>query len=445
MRAGRPAAVLRVLPAFEGAREVVPRAVPHRRRDVRLLDAAADLLEELLLERRRCGRARQPCTRSRPRGSRAPRVVAVPQPEPRVDAVSPCAVSSTGRAGAMGGARESGIRRSLPSRNFVVRETAREPRSTTGTLLGDVGCPSHRPVARFAVGDPDRGHRSRDPCRRVRRRTAWSPRSSRKRRPGQVLMFAWMNEGRCAGRSRPAAPGSGAGAARSTGARARPRATGSTSARRLLRLRHGRAALRRRAGGPGRLPHRGAELLLPGLRRRRRARSRVSLPTVKPSLDEFRALAREYTVVPVWREVLADLETPVSAFVKLVGDREGFLLESVEHGEHWGRFSFIGRDPALTLVVRGNQVETSARSRRTYPSTAVRWRPSKRCSPGTARRAWRTCRRFTAASSGISATTSCGGRAPSRRARRTRSAGPTRCSRSPVTSPRSTTTANGCT
>jgi anthranilate synthase component 1 len=83
----------------------------------------------------------------------------------------------------------------------------------------------------------------------------------------------------------------------------------------------------------------------------------VSPGPVKPSLDEFRALAREHTVVPVWREILADLETPVSAFVKLVGDGEGFLLESVEHGEHWGRFSFIGRDPALTLVVRGRHVE----------------------------------------------------------------------------------------
>jgi anthranilate synthase component 1 len=76
-----------------------------------------------------------------------------------------------------------------------------------------------------------------------------------------------------------------------------------------------------------------------------------------PTRDEFIALARDYTVVPVWREVLADLETPVSAFAKLVGDRDGFLLESVEHGEHWGRFSFIGRDPALTLVAHGRQVE----------------------------------------------------------------------------------------
>src|SRR3984893_19205054 len=78
---------------------------------------------------------------------------------------------------------------------------------------------------------------------------------------------------------------------------------------------------------------------------------------VSPSFETFVDQARDYTVVPVWREVLADLETPVSAFAKLVGDREGFLLESVEHGEHWGRFSFIGRDPALTLVARGQQVE----------------------------------------------------------------------------------------
>jgi anthranilate synthase component 1 len=82
---------------------------------------------------------------------------------------------------------------------------------------------------------------------------------------------------------------------------------------------------------------------------------------VRPSRDEFRALARDHTVVPVWREVLADLETPVSAFVKLVGadanGAPGFLLESVERAERWGRFSFLGRDPACTLVVRGRNVE----------------------------------------------------------------------------------------
>ena len=61
---------------------------------------------------------------------------------------------------------------------------------------------------------------------------------------------------------------------------------------------------------------------------------------------------RDHTVVPVWRELLADLETPVAAFAELVGDEPGFLLESVEHGERWSRFSFVGRDPAATLVAR---------------------------------------------------------------------------------------------
>jgi anthranilate synthase component 1 len=84
----------------------------------------------------------------------------------------------------------------------------------------------------------------------------------------------------------------------------------------------------------------------------------VSAPsTVRPSLETFRELAREHAVVPVWREVLADLETPLSAYVKLVGEREGFLLESVEHAERWGRFSFLGRDPARTFVTRGRTVE----------------------------------------------------------------------------------------
>ena len=73
---------------------------------------------------------------------------------------------------------------------------------------------------------------------------------------------------------------------------------------------------------------------------------------VTPTRDEFVALAREHTVVPVWTQILADLETPVAAFVKLVGDDDGFLLESVEHGERWSRYSFVGRRPRGTLTLR---------------------------------------------------------------------------------------------
>ena len=79
-----------------------------------------------------------------------------------------------------------------------------------------------------------------------------------------------------------------------------------------------------------------------------------------PSREEFERLASEYPVVPVWREVIADLETPVSAFSKLAGSiaksRHAFLLESVEGGERWGRYSFIGVDPFLVMVCRDGVV-----------------------------------------------------------------------------------------
>ena len=77
---------------------------------------------------------------------------------------------------------------------------------------------------------------------------------------------------------------------------------------------------------------------------------------MRPSREEFRELAREHTVVPVWAEVLADLETPVSAYLKLVGDGDGFLLESVEHGERWSRYSFVGHDPVATLEMRNGLI-----------------------------------------------------------------------------------------
>ncbi len=76
---------------------------------------------------------------------------------------------------------------------------------------------------------------------------------------------------------------------------------------------------------------------------------------IHPTRDEFRALAREYTIIPVWRELLADLSTPVAAFGRLTRDDEpGFLLESVEHGERWSRWSFVGRRPAATLISRAD-------------------------------------------------------------------------------------------
>ena len=77
---------------------------------------------------------------------------------------------------------------------------------------------------------------------------------------------------------------------------------------------------------------------------------------IQPDRATFRQLADTYSVVPVWTEVLADVETPVSAYLKLVGDEPGFLLESVEHGERWSRYSFVGRNAQRTLVLRDGVV-----------------------------------------------------------------------------------------
>ena len=78
--------------------------------------------------------------------------------------------------------------------------------------------------------------------------------------------------------------------------------------------------------------------------------------TPQPSRDDFRALAARHRVVPVWRELIADLATPVSEFLRLVDDKPGFLLESVER-ERWSRFSFIGRAPQATLVLRDGRLD----------------------------------------------------------------------------------------
>ena len=78
-----------------------------------------------------------------------------------------------------------------------------------------------------------------------------------------------------------------------------------------------------------------------------------ALAATTTTLDEFRALAAEHRVVPVTRKVLADSETPLSAYRKLAGDRPGtFLLESAENGRSWSRWSFIGAGAPSALTVR---------------------------------------------------------------------------------------------
>src|ERR1700731_3754470 len=74
------------------------------------------------------------------------------------------------------------------------------------------------------------------------------------------------------------------------------------------------------------------------------------------SFEEFKDLGRRGTFVPVCKESVADLLTPVSAFLKIAEDADyAFLLESVEGGEHVGRYSFLGKDPFLILRARAGR------------------------------------------------------------------------------------------
>ncbi|MGD9762952.1 MAG: anthranilate synthase component I [Candidatus Binatia bacterium] len=71
-----------------------------------------------------------------------------------------------------------------------------------------------------------------------------------------------------------------------------------------------------------------------------------------PDFDSFAELADHGNLVPVYREVLADLDTPVSAFLKLDDGGDAFLLESVEGGEKWGRYSFLGTAPERVIFCK---------------------------------------------------------------------------------------------
>jgi anthranilate synthase component 1 len=87
------------------------------------------------------------------------------------------------------------------------------------------------------------------------------------------------------------------------------------------------------------------------------ARSAQPSKSALPSAHDFVKLSRQHTLVPVYRTLTADLETPVSAFLRVAQEEpEAFLLESVEGGEHVGRYTFIGIEPYKKIVSRGRSI-----------------------------------------------------------------------------------------
>ena len=94
-----------------------------------------------------------------------------------------------------------------------------------------------------------------------------------------------------------------------------------------------------------------------------------SPPMYSPALEEFQQLAAKGNLIPVSRRLLADFETPLSAYRKIRGQGESFLFESVEGGEHLGRYSFVGCNPRAVIRQIGARVEVLENGRVVHQST----------------------------------------------------------------------------
>jgi len=78
---------------------------------------------------------------------------------------------------------------------------------------------------------------------------------------------------------------------------------------------------------------------------------------IKPDFNQFDKLSRQGHVAPLFMEIQGDLDTPLSAFMKIDGPAASFLLESVEGGERWARYSLLGADPRLIVRCKGSRAE----------------------------------------------------------------------------------------
>ena len=77
----------------------------------------------------------------------------------------------------------------------------------------------------------------------------------------------------------------------------------------------------------------------------------------KPSFSDFQQMAKQGNLIPVFQELLADIETPVSTYLKVKDSSFSYLLESADGGSRWGRYSFIGYKPFISTLSREDMVE----------------------------------------------------------------------------------------
>ena len=135
---------------------------------------------------------------------------------------------------------------------------------------------------------------------------------------------------------------------------------------------------------------------------------------IEPAAEAFAARYAAGEPQVVWTTLVADLETPVSAYLKIAGSRPAmsFLLESVEGGAVRGRYSIIGLEPDLVLRVTGDRAEINRRAQADRPLLRrLRMRRLRRCAAFSTRAVSRSrtaCRQWPPVYSAISVTTWCG-------------------------------------
>ena len=79
---------------------------------------------------------------------------------------------------------------------------------------------------------------------------------------------------------------------------------------------------------------------------------------IRPECEQILSLAKDYPIVPVCREIYADMMTPISMLLRLSAiSQRYYLLESVEGGEKWGRYSFLGYDPVMRVCCKDGKVK----------------------------------------------------------------------------------------
>lgn len=114
-----------------------------------------------------------------------------------------------------------------------------------------------------------------------------------------------------------------------------------------------------------------------------------SISNVVPSFEDFSKLARQFNRVPVSVAYQSDLETPLSAYLKLAKGNNGFLLESVEKNEQVARYSIVGFDPSGVFEAKNGFLNHRRENKRASFAARIRFKSSKERLPPFAKPPWK--------------------------------------------------------